>query len=436
MSTTFAELHIRAQLVELLRERNMEKPTPVQAEAIPLILEGRDALVESPTGTGKTFAYLLPLLTKIDLERKDVQAIVLAPTHELVMQIAREAERLLPTHEHAVAPIIGGVDVKRQIERLKKKPVLVVATPGRLLELIDQRKLKVHEVKTVVVDEADRMLDAGFGKPVAEVMKRTLRDTQRLLFSATLPAGVVEASEAFTKDAAVVRAAAPEGAAGVAHMYLVSDPRKKVDTLRRLLRLVNARSSIVFVNQIEKVDEIVSKLNYHHLPCRLLHRDAAKEERARTLQQFRDGVFPVLITTDVAARGIDIPEVECIVHFDPATDVDTYVHRSGRTGRMGRAGLVFSIITGKERFILQKFASQTGLAIAEKIMSHGALKDPRPMAKGEGKTGKQQGMTAHSRGKTARSQGKAAAPQGKPQPAAGRPSAAKPSASANRKSRT
>lgn len=172
MSTTFADLQINAPLVAILRDQKMETPTPVQVEAIPLILAGRDALIESPTGTGKTFAYLLPLLTKIDMDKKDVQVLVLAPTHELVVQIAKEAEKLLPGADHAVLPIIGGVDVKRQVERLKKKPVLVVATPGRLLELIDQRKLKVHEVKTVVVDEADRMLDAGFGKPVQEVMKK------------------------------------------------------------------------------------------------------------------------------------------------------------------------------------------------------------------------------------------------------------------------
>ncbi|MFP3391225.1 DEAD/DEAH box helicase [Brevibacillus sp. SIMBA_040] len=395
MSTTFAELHISASLLDVLRERKMDNPTPVQADAIPLILEGRDALVESPTGTGKTFAYLLPLLTKIDMEKKDVQVIVLAPTHELVVQIAREAESLLPAYDTAVVPLIGGADVKRQVERLKKKPVLVVATPGRLLELIEQRKLKVHEVKTVVVDEADRMLDAGFGKPVQEVMKKTLRDTQRLLFSATIPEDVIKAANVFTKEAAVIRSAAPEGAAGVAHMYLVTDPRKKVDTLRRLLRLVNVRSSIVFVNQIEKVDEIVSKLNYHHLPCRLLHRDATKEERARTLQQFREGVFPVLITTDVSARGIDIPGVECIVHYDPASDGDTYVHRSGRTGRMGRAGLVFSIINPQERFIIQKFAKQTGLAIAEKFMSHGGLEDPKPV-RNPGKAGQPQSAKAAS----------------------------------------
>ncbi|RNB77299.1 DEAD/DEAH box helicase [Brevibacillus panacihumi] len=387
MSTTFADLHVAAPLVERLREQKMETPTPVQAEAIPVIWEGKDAFVESPTGTGKTYAYLLPILSKADIDKKDVQAIVLAPTHELVMQIARVAEGLLPGQDAAVLPLIGGVDVKRQIERLKKKPMLIVATPGRLLELIEQRKVKLHEVKTVVVDEADRMLDAGFGKPVFDVMKRTLRDTQRLFFSATIPEAVIDQASAVTRDEVVIRAEAPEGAQGVAHMYLLTDPRKKVDTLRRLLRLVNVRSSIVFVNQIDKVDEIVSKLNYHHLPCRLLHREATKEERARTIQQFRDGVFPVLITTDVSARGIDIPGVECVVHYDPAPDADTYVHRSGRTGRMGRAGLVFSVISSQELFIIRKFAKQTGLTITEKIMAHGALQDPgesrgaKPMGK-------------------------------------------------------
>lgn len=377
MSTTFADLHISAPLLSALRERNMEKPTPVQMDAIPLIMQGRDALVESPTGTGKTLAYLLPLLTKMDLDKKELQGIVLAPTHELVMQIAKEAESLLAASDASVVPLIGGVDVKRQVERLKKKPVLVVATPGKLLEMIEQRKLKVHTVQAVVVDEADRMLDAGFRKPVQEIMKRTLRDTQRLFFSATLSNEIVESAEAFTKEAALIRSQAPEGAAGVAHMYLVSEPRKKVDTLRRLLRLVNVRSSIVFVNTIDKVDEIVAKLNYHHLECRLLHRDATKEERARTLQLFRDGAFPVLITTDVSARGIDIPGVECIVHFDPAPDAETYLHRSGRTGRMGRAGLVFSILLPQERFIIQKFSRQTGLSIMEKVMSYGALEDPK-----------------------------------------------------------
>jgi ATP-dependent RNA helicase DeaD len=376
VSTTFADFKLSAPLLEALEERNMKRPTPVQQDAIPVVQSGRNALVESPTGTGKTLAYLLPLIDRVEADSKELQVLVLAPTHELVMQIAREAEPLLAKKGAAVVPIIGGVDVKRQVERLKKRPALIAATPGRLLELIEQRKVKVHTVKAAVVDEADRLLDEGFLRPVQEVLKRTLRDTQRLFFSATLPESVVQLASALAADPVVIRSAAPENAAGVAHMYLVSDPRKKADTLRRLLRLVNARASIVFVNQIDKVEEITAKLAYHHLPCRLLHRDASKEERAHTLQQFRDGAFPVLITTDVAARGLDIPGVECIVHYDPAPDVDTYIHRSGRTGRMGRAGLVFSIVTPQELFIVRKFAKQTGLSIAEKAMSYGALIDP------------------------------------------------------------
>jgi ATP-dependent RNA helicase DeaD len=189
----------------------------------------------------------------------------------------------------------------------------------------------------------------------------------------------VELTAPLVKDPVLIRADAPESGASVLHFCLVSEERKKVDTLRRLLRLVNPQSAIVFVNHLEKVDEIVAKLNYHQIPCRLLHREAGKEERALTLEQFRTGKFPVLITTDLTARGIDIPGVECIVHFDPAADADAYVHRSGRTGRMGAAGLVFSIITPQERFILRKFEKQTGIPIAEKVMSYGALVDPQEL---------------------------------------------------------
>lgn len=376
MSTTFADFSLSAPLLEALREQHIEKPTPVQAEAIPLIQSGRDVLVESPTGTGKTLAYLLPLLDRIDAESKEIQVLVLAPTHELVMQITTVAEGLLAKKNLTAQAIIGGVDVKRQLERLKKRPSLIAATPGRLVELLESRKLKVHQVKAIVVDEADRLLDDGFLRPVQEVMRRVMRDTQRLFCSATLPPDVIRLASSFVSDPAVVQASAPENGQGVAHMYLVCEPRKKVDTLRRLLRMIHVQRSMVFVNQIDKVEEIVSKLEYHHLPCRLLHRDTSKEERARSLQLFREGAVQVLITTDVAARGIDIAEVECVVHFDPAPDADAYVHRSGRTGRMGRAGLVFSIITPQELFILRKFSKQTGLVLTEKVMTHGQLLDP------------------------------------------------------------
>lgn len=376
MSQSFASFQLSEPLLEVLKERQINSPTPVQAEAIPAILAGKDALIESPTGTGKTLAYLLPICSNLTQDSKDVQALILAPTHELVMQISREAEQLLDKIGLTVVPLIGGVDPKRQLEKLKKHPAVLVATPGRLRELLEQRKVKVHAVKTVVLDEADRMMDSGFSALVQDVMKRTLRDTQRLFFSATLPDAIVQTVKPMVKDPVLIRSAAPETETGVLHFYLVSEGRKKVDTLRRLLRLVDSPSSIVFVNEIERVEDIVSRLKYHHLECRFLHRDASKEDRALTLQQFRARKFPVLITTDIAARGIDIPGVECIVHFDPATDADAYIHRSGRTGRMGAPGLVFSIITAEERFIINKFTKQTNIPIAEKGMTFGSLVDP------------------------------------------------------------
>jgi len=374
--TSFASLEIAEPLVELIKQRKIDSPTPVQAQAIPAMMAGKDLLAESPTGSGKTLAYLLPLCSRLDKENKEIQGLILAPTHELVMQIFREAEQLLAALDmHAVA-LIGGVDAKRQLDKLKTRPAVVVATPGRLKELLDQRKVKVHMVKTVVVDEADRMLDEGFAAPVREIMKRTMRDTQRVFFSATLPEAVMTMTKPFVQEPVLIRAEAPESKMGVNHFVLVTEGRKKVETLRKLLRLVNARSSIVFVNTLEKVDDIVEKLKYHHLDCRLLHRDASKEERALTLQKFRNGEVPVLIATDVAARGIDIPGIECVVHFDPATDADAYIHRSGRTGRMGAAGLVFSIITPQERFIVEKFSKKTGILIEEKEMAFGGLVNP------------------------------------------------------------
>lgn len=403
MATSFASLEIAEPLIELVNKRNMESPTPVQAEAIPAMLAGKDLLAESPTGSGKTLAYLLPLATRLDKESKEIQGIILAPTHELVMQIYREAEEVLAARQlHAIA-LIGGVDAKRQLEKLKTRPAVIVATPGRLKELLDQKKVKVHMVKTIVVDEADRMLDEGFAAPVREIMKRTMRDTQRVFFSATLPEAIIAMTAPFVKDPVLIRAQGPASKRGVNHIAIVTEGRKKVDTLRRLLRLVNARSSIVFVNTLEKVDEIVEKLTYHHLECRLLHRDASKEERALTLQKFRTGEVPVLIATDVAARGIDIPGIECVVHFDPATDADAYIHRSGRTGRMGAAGLVFSIITPQERFILDKFAKKTGILIEPKELSFGALVDPGERRRGPAGPRPKQKAAGAGQGKPKRS---------------------------------
>ncbi|MGC5323901.1 DEAD/DEAH box helicase [Brevibacillus sp. SYSU BS000544] len=387
MPTTFASFGIKETLLQVLQKAKFTEPSSIQEQVIPVILDGKNVLAESPTGTGKTLAYLLPLCQKLEPEKKELQVLVLAPTHELVMQIQREAEKLLePMGLHSVA-VIGGVDPKRQLEKLKTHPVLIVATPGRIKELLDQRKLKVHTVKTLVVDEADRLVDQGFAGVVADVNKRLMRDTQRLFFSATLPKQVLSYLRDMVQEPVMFHVEKEESER-VLHMYIVSELRKKIDTLRRLIRLVNAKRTIVFINHLDRVEEIQERLAYHQIDCRFIHRDTGKEERSKTIQDFRDGKFPVLVATDIAARGIDIPEVEAIIHLDPAVDADAYIHRSGRTGRMGAAGLVFSIIAPNQRFILEKFQKQTNIPIVERIMSYGALVDPEEKRRTPQNTGK------------------------------------------------
>ncbi|WPS86186.1 DEAD/DEAH box helicase [Brevibacillus halotolerans] len=375
MSNDFMQI-TRGPIVTFLRERGYEKLTPIQAQTLPAILEGKDVIAESPTGSGKTMAYLLPLVQNLDETKKELQVLVLAPTQELVMQIYREATQLLASIGMHAAALIGGVDAKRQLDKLKTHPAIVIGTPGRVKEMLEIRKLKVHTVKSVVIDEADRMLDHGFANPVQDVLRRLMRDTQRLFFSATLSKQTQALIKSMAHEPVVIATEAPESKYEVLHFYLVEEGRKKADALRRLIRLVNAKKTLVFLNTIERVDEIKEKLTYHHLECELLHRDTPKVDRARALQQFREGKLPVLIVTDVAARGIDISDVELVIHYDPATDADTYVHRSGRTGRMGKAGLVFSIVLPNQRFIIQKFSKQKQIPILEKAMSHGALVDP------------------------------------------------------------
>lgn len=374
--TSFQSLELSDNLIQTLQTHHITEPTPIQAQTIPAILNGKNVIAAAPTGSGKTFAYLLPACQKIDPAKKELQVLVLAPTHELVMQISKEAEKLLSPQGLLVVPLIGGVDPKRQIEKLKQHPVLVVATPGRLRELIDQRKMKVHTVQTIIVDEADRLMDEGFKGTVADIQRRLLRDTQRLYFSATLSPQILSYLQSIVQDPEIINVERAQDSEQVLHFYLLTEMRKKVDTLRRLIRLLDAKRTIVFINHLDRVDEIQERLTYHHIECRLIHRDTPKEERAKTIDDFREAKFPVLLATDVAARGIDIPEIEAVIHLDPAIDADAYIHRSGRTGRMNAAGLVFSIITPQQKFILDKFQKQTKIPIVEKAMSHGALVDP------------------------------------------------------------
>ncbi|MBU5440881.1 DEAD/DEAH box helicase [Paenibacillus sp. MSJ-34] len=374
LMSTFQDLHIAEPFISQLAERNITEPSPVQIEAIPAMMEGKDVIAQSQTGTGKTLAYLLPLLQRIDTGKKNPQVLVLAPTQELAMQIVRVAETYGERSGVTVQALIGGAALKRQVEKLKLHPQLAIGTPGRVLELIRMRKLKMHEVRTIVVDEVDQIFRLGAAKDTEEIFKSALRDRQLAFFSATMTGQIRSiAQEWMTEPVTIGIEPDKRIAPTIEHLYFVCEERDKIDTLRRLVRLYEPKSAIVFVNDTDSIAEWTEKLQYVGLTAEPLYGDANKQERAQVLRRFREGQCQLLIATDVAARGLDIEGLPFVFNADPPLDAEHYVHRAGRTGRMGKKGTAVTIITGRERFIIEKFAKQLQIDIREKVMYSGKV---------------------------------------------------------------
>ncbi|MCG7212978.1 DEAD/DEAH box helicase [Paenibacillus mucilaginosus] len=377
LTTGFASLHINPHFVQRLEELEITEPSPIQADAIPVALTGKDLVAQSQTGTGKTLAYALPVLQKLDENLREVQALVLVPTRELGMQIVQTVEELTKGTGLRVQQLIGGASIDRQIEKLRTKPQIVVGTPGRVQELVKLRKLKLHGIKTVVVDEVDQVFELGSMQDVEALFKGMLRDRQLLFFSATFPPPIQAVIDRWMNDPEYVRVKpAQRTSETLEHVYFVCEEREKIDTLRKLVRLYNPRAAIVFINETDNIGEAVAKLQYAGLSVEGLYGDSFKQERARTMQGFRAGRFQLLLATDVAARGLDLPQVTHVINLDPALDADHYVHRVGRTGRMGRKGMAVSIVTPRQQFILEKFEKALGITIERRVMSHGRLIDP------------------------------------------------------------
>ncbi len=375
----FESLNIEDKYLEILRGNQIFTPTEIQEKAIPIISEGKNLIAQSQTGTGKTLAYLLPILQKIDVSKKELQAVVIVPTRELSMQISREVEMLTHDKQIISQSLIGGAAVKRQIEKLRLHPHIIVGTPGRMIELIKIKKLKMHFVKTIVVDEVDQVFDLGSMNEVEDIFKSTLKERQIVFFSATIPDAVQEIAKRWMNDFVHIAInPAQRTAENLEHFYFLCESRDKVDTLRKLIRLFEPKSAIVFVNEIDHIAEVEEKLKYGHISAASLYGDADKVQRAKTLNGFREGVFQVLVATDVAARGLDIKEVSHVINFDPPMDADHYVHRVGRTGRMGLSGTALSIITNQEEFIMKKFSKALQIEITLKGMYKGKLTTPNP----------------------------------------------------------
>lgn len=381
----FITTGLSEELTAGLARGGIVEPAEIQAQAIPLVLAGRDVIGQAPTGTGKTEAYLAPLLQRVDAARREVQAIILAPTHELAMQIFRRLEKLAADSALAVtaAPLIGQVNIARQLDALKAKPQIIVGSAGRILELIQKRKINAQTVKTIVLDEADRLLDDANWKTVAAVVGTTLRDRQLLLFSATMPPpALTRAKELLREPELVAVRGGSEVPADIAHMYFLTEQRDKIELLRKLAHHLDIGRAIVFINNSDAIATMTAKLNYHGLAAAGIYGGAAKEERQKALADFGGGNVRFLVASDLAARGLDIPGIDYVINMDIPEEPQLYLHRAGRTGRAGRGGTAISLAAFREKDLLGKIARVLNISIKAKRLAGGRVYDvaARPAA--------------------------------------------------------
>ena len=344
---TFRELQIPPALVAALAKQGISDPMPIQLEAIPVLLAGKHAYMNSETGTGKTLAYLLPLFSKVDQGLEAVQIVILAPTHELAIQIQRQACDLA---QNAGLPIrtlllIGGTLMQRQVDKLKKKPRVVVGSPGRILDLIEMGKLKAHAVKAVVIDEADRQLAGDSVEPVLKIVRATPAGRQLVFVSATEQPECADAVAGLAPGLTMLRAGSAPVNSNIEHAYVVCRENEKPEALRKLINALNPERAIVFVHRNAGAELIASRLADRGMSVADLHGAYDKSERKKAMDDFRSGRVKVLIASDVAARGLDIPGVTHIFNFDVPTESKAYLHRVGRTARAGAKGCAIALMT-------------------------------------------------------------------------------------------
>lgn len=364
----------RAPWLVNLQARKVVQASEVQERAIPQVLAGRDVLVQSQTGSGKTYAYLLPVLQRLQGDLRQPQAAVIVPTRELAMQVYRELQMLIEGSALQAVALAGGADLLRQVDKLKQHPQIVVGTPGRLVELIKKRKLRMHDVRTIVIDEADQLMWQGFQADIEQVLKSTMRDRQLLLFSATLGKEVRTFADGWMRDPVMVEVLAASKTVSQLQQFVVYvDERDKIDVVRRLTHALAPKAVLLFVNDKDEIGEVVAKLQYATLSAAAIYADQGKQERADVMRRFREGKLLLLVATDVAARGLDFPDVELVINYDLPDTEEHYVHRVGRTARMGRSGTAVSLATTYQKKMVEKYGRRLGAAIEERVLARGQL---------------------------------------------------------------
>ena len=379
MAISFNELGLNINLIEGLKKAGIFEPTDIQAATIPRALQNKDIIGQSQTGSGKTLAYLLPIFQKLDTNRKEMQAIVLAPTHELVMQVYKQIKLLADNAGLPVtyAAVIGEVNILRQIEKLRDKPHIIVGSTGRILELIKKKKINAHTVKIIVIDEGDKLLDHNNITGVKEVIKTTMRDRQLMVFSANINEETLIAAKGIMQGAEIVKINFQKPInQNITHIYFTAEQRDKFEMLRKLLAAMKPQKAFVFINKSEWIKETTPKLQYHHHKVYELYGQSSKEERQKAIEGFRKGEIQILVASDIAARGLDIEGVTHIFNLDLPEDVKEYLHRVGRAARSGEPGTAVSIVTEREKIVIKKLEKKFNIVIEKKEVYKGLIMEP------------------------------------------------------------
>lgn len=347
--TKFSDLNLSPSIIKAVNRMGFEEATPIQAKTIPLSMEGKDLIGQAQTGTGKTAAFGIPLIEKIDSQNPSVQGIIIAPTRELAIQVSEELYKIALDARVRVLAVYGGSDIQRQIRALKKGPHIIVGTPGRVLDHIKRRTLKLNNVHTVILDEADEMLNMGFIEDIESILETVPEERQTLLFSATMPAPIRRIAERFMQSPEVVKVQAKEMTVPLIEQFFVKVPeREKFDVLSRLLDTQSPELAIVFGRTKRRVDELANALTVRGYTAEGIHGDLTQAKRISVLRKFKEGKVDVLVATDVAARGLDISGVTHVYNYDIPQDPESYVHRIGRTGRAGKEGMAVTFVSPRE----------------------------------------------------------------------------------------
>jgi ATP-dependent RNA helicase DeaD len=351
--TKFEDLGLSQATLESVLKMGFEEATPIQSETIPMGLANKDLIGQAQTGTGKTAAFGIPLVEKVDVTKDAIQGIIIAPTRELAIQVSEELYKIGSGKRVRVLSIYGGQDISRQIRSLKKYPHIIVGTPGRVLDHINRKTMRLDTVNTVILDEADEMLNMGFIEDIETILASTPSERQTLLFSATMPAPIQRMAEKFMKDPQIVRVKMKEMTVpAIEQFYLEVMEKNKFDVLTRLLDIQSPELAIIFGRTKRRVDELSEALTLRGYTAEGIHGDLTQAKRMQVLRKFKEGSIDVLVATDVAARGLDISGVTHVYNFDIPQDPESYVHRIGRTGRAGKSGMALTFITPREKSYL------------------------------------------------------------------------------------